>query len=114
MTHGGLLSLQEATYHGVPVLGFPVFMDQTSNLKHVDSTGCGRFINWEDLTYDGLRNTILDLIHNAGYRQVAQRLSSVMRDQPVPPGDWAAYWIEYVIRHRGATHLRCPAVRMPW
>ena len=28
--------------------------------------------------------------------------------------DTAAYWVEYVIRHDGAPHLRCPARYMPW
>ncbi|KAK4301507.1 hypothetical protein Pmani_026285 [Petrolisthes manimaculis] len=47
-------------------------------------------------------------------REEVQRRSVVMRDQPVPPGEWVTYWIEYVIRHRGAVHLRSPAVHMPW
>lgn len=26
----------------------------------------------------------------------------------------AIWWIEYIIRHKGAKHLRSPAVDMPW
>ncbi|KAG8456718.1 hypothetical protein GDO86_002483 [Hymenochirus boettgeri] len=32
VTHGGINSLQEAVYHGVPVLGIPLFGDQHDNL----------------------------------------------------------------------------------
>ena len=37
-----------------------------------------------------------------------------MRDQPVSPSTVANYWIEYVVRHNGAKHLRSPFIDMPW
>lgn len=33
-----------------------------------------------------------------------------LRDQPQKPLDTAMYWIEYVIRHKGATHMISPLV----
>lgn len=30
------------------------------------------------------------------------------------PMDTAVYWTEYIIRHKGAPHLRSAAVGMPW
>ena len=29
-----------------------------------------------------------------------------MRDEPIPGKELAAYWIEHVLRHEGADHLR--------
>lgn len=43
-----------------------------------------------------------------------QQHSRVMVDQPMSPRDWATYWVEYVLRHQGATHLRSPAAHIPW
>lgn len=40
-----------------------------------------------------------------------EHVSQLMRDQMEHPLDRAVYWIEYVIRHQGAPHLRPPAVR---
>lgn len=37
-----------------------------------------------------------------------------MKDQPDDPKDVAVYWVEYVMRHHGAPHLRCPAMDMSW
>lgn len=43
----------------------------------------------------------------------AKQLSERYRDRPMSPLDTAVYWIEYVIRHKGAPHLRTAAVDMP-
>jgi hypothetical protein len=40
--------------------------------------------------------------------------SSIMRDRPVKPMDLAIYWIEYVVRHQGAPHLRYPGMDLTW
>lgn len=37
-----------------------------------------------------------------------------MRDQPLSPIDTAIYWIEYVVRHRGAHHFRSAALDLTW
>lgn len=37
-----------------------------------------------------------------------------MKDQPVKPLDSAIYWVEYVIRHRGAAHFRSAAMELRW
>ena len=43
------------------------------------------------------------------YAERMRRLSELMRDQKERPLDRAIYWIEYVIRHQGAQHLRSPS-----
>lgn len=47
-------------------------------------------------------------------REEAARRSVLMKDQPDNPKDVAVYWTEYVMRHHGAPHLRCPAMNMSW
>ena len=42
------------------------------------------------------------------------RRSILLRDQLNSPVDRAAYWVEYVIRHKGAPHLRPPAADLNW
>lgn len=42
-----------------------------------------------------------------------KELSRRFKDRPLTPQQTAAYWIEYVIRHNGATHLRTAALNMP-
>jgi glucuronosyltransferase len=48
------------------------------------------------------------------YRENAQRLSRIYRDQPFTPLQKAVYWTEYVIRHKGAPHLRSAVLDLAW
>jgi glucuronosyltransferase len=43
-----------------------------------------------------------------------KRLSAVLNDQPQTPLERAVYWTEYVIRHKGAPHLKSAAADLPW
>lgn len=50
ITHGGLLSTMEAIYHGVPVIGIPIFGDQTLNMLRAENAGYGVTIKFANLT----------------------------------------------------------------
>jgi len=41
-------------------------------------------------------------------------MSSIFRDRPMSALDKAVYWVEYVIKHKGAHHLRSAAVDLKW
>lgn len=41
-------------------------------------------------------------------------MSSIFHDRPMPSLDKAVYWVEYVIRHKGAHHLRSSAMDLTW
>lgn len=43
------------------------------------------------------------------YRQRAKELRDIFLDQPQSGVDKVVWWCEYVIRHKGAKHLRSPA-----
>lgn len=51
---------------------------------------------------------------NDRFREEVKQLSLRMRDQPFSPQFQAAYWVEYVVRHKGASHLRSHVVNMSW
>jgi hypothetical protein len=61
LTHGGLNSLQEAVYHGVPVLGLPLGGDQELNLIKAVKEGYAFKLQWKDITEESLTRA-LDLL----------------------------------------------------
>ncbi|XP_047498158.1 UDP-glucosyltransferase 2-like isoform X1 [Penaeus chinensis] len=114
ITHGGQLSTMESTYHGIPVLGLPVMGDQQTNMVQVAREGWGKVLFWDQLSEEALAEGIRSVMGDRSMREEAKRRSRVMKDQPQPAGDVASYWVNYVIRHKGAPHLRSPVVTMPW
>jgi glucuronosyltransferase len=44
----------------------------------------------------------------------AKKLSSITKDQPESALERAVFWTEYIIRHKGAKHLRPPGEHLNW
>lgn len=62
ISHGGLLSIQEAVYHGVPAIFLPVFADQPINAQKAVDDGYAICLNWDDITEDSLYNAIQQIV----------------------------------------------------
>ncbi|CAH0555378.1 unnamed protein product [Brassicogethes aeneus] len=115
ITHGGLLSTTETIYHGVPVLTIPIFGDQKMNANQMIQHGFGQSISYEDLNEENnIRTAINEMLTNTKYKNNAKQRSKIMHDQPNKPMDTAIFWIEYVIRHNGAPHLRTAGLDLAW
>lgn len=44
----------------------------------------------------------------------AKYCAQLFKDRPMSSMQTAVYWIEYVIRHKGAPHLRSAAAHLNW
>lgn len=51
---------------------------------------------------------------NPKYLENIKHVAELMNDNPLPSLDLAVYWCEYLIRHKGAPHLRPPTHNMYW
>ncbi|XP_044269389.1 UDP-glycosyltransferase UGT5-like [Tribolium madens] len=114
ISHGGLLSTIETVYHGVPIIGIPVFGDQQSNIATAVANGYAISINLFELNEVKLSWALNEIFKNPMYRENAKQRSKLMQDQPLKPIDVAIYWVEHVIRHQGAPHLRSAALDLSW
>lgn len=48
------------------------------------------------------------------YKESILKLSKIHHDQPIKPLERAVFWIEFVMRHKGAKHLRPAAHHLTW
>uniref|UniRef100_A0A0P6EHC7 UDP-glucuronosyltransferase n=1 Tax=Daphnia magna TaxID=35525 RepID=A0A0P6EHC7_9CRUS len=106
ITHGGVNSIQEAVYHNIPLIVLPVFIDQPINAQKAQDDGYAIRLDWDNLTEEILFNAIEQILTNSSYAEKMEKVSELIRDQMETPLDRVIYWIEYIIRHKGAPHLR--------
>ncbi|XP_021081730.1 UDP-glucuronosyltransferase 2A2 isoform X2 [Mesocricetus auratus] len=114
ITHGGTNGIYEAIYHGIPMVGLPMFADQPDNIAHMKAKGAAVEVDMNTMTSVDLLNALRTVINVPSYKENAMRLSRIHHDQPVKPLDRAVFWIEFVMRHKGAKHLRVAAHDLSW
>ncbi|VDK67527.1 unnamed protein product [Cylicostephanus goldi] len=64
ITHGGMNSLIEATYHGKPLIVVPLFGDQQYNSKLVQKRGIATIIEKNQLNKNTLTEAIQEMLSN--------------------------------------------------
>lgn len=112
ITHGGMNSILEAVYHGVPLIGFGLMFDQHSNLFRMEVRGVAKVLDIASMNRDTFLKALKEVLYEPIYTEKMKALSRVHRDTPLKPTDTAVYWIEYVMRHKGAKHLRSESYKL--
>ncbi len=54
------------------------------------------------------------LLLTSRYKENMQKLSALHKDRPVEPLDLSVYWTEFVMKHKGAKHLRAAVHDLNW
>ncbi|XP_058120074.1 UDP-glucosyltransferase 2-like [Anopheles coustani] len=114
ITHSGLLSTQEAIWHGVPVIGFPIFVDQFRNINYCVEAGIAKRLSIHNFQASELVNAVKDILENPKYAKKMKQVSRLFRDQPETPLERAVWWCEWVLRNPDADLLQSRAVNLSW
>ncbi|CAK9806836.1 UDP-glucosyltransferase 2 [Anthophora plagiata] len=108
VSHGGLLSLHEAAYHGAPTLVLPVFCDHDGNAAQAEKLGYALVMDLARISIGSLREGILKVaaVTNNSYRMAAKKRSSLLRELPISPRKLATWWVEHVAKYKDVEHLK--------
>ncbi|KAH8277066.1 hypothetical protein KR026_004741, partial [Drosophila bipectinata] len=112
ITHGGLLSTIESIHYGKPLLGLPFYHDQFRNMEYVMRQGLGLALDLKKMTAEELKSNILRLLTEKSFDDKVRTTSARYKDQPMSPLDTAIWWTHYVLRHKGAPHMRVPGRKL--
>ncbi|KAM4836413.1 UDP-glucuronosyltransferase 1A5-like isoform 1-T1 [Thomomys bottae] len=114
ITHAGSHGIYEGICNGVPMVMMPLFGDQMDNAKRIETRGAGVTLNILEMTSDDIAKALKAVINDKSYKENIMHLSSLHKDRPIEPLDLAVFWVEYVMRHKGAPHLRPAAHDLTW
>lgn len=67
ISHGGLLSTIETVYHGVPILGIPIFADQKMNIAVAARKGYAVSLPFGELTELTFSTALSEIVNNQRY-----------------------------------------------
>ena len=79
ISHGGLNSVSESLYYGVPVIAIPLANDQPTVAKRLQELGAGLSIKLEDITPDSLRRQVDIIISSPDYYERCNQISLSFR-----------------------------------
>lgn len=75
LSHGGLLGTIEAVHLGVPMIGIPMFGDQSTNMKMVEAAGMAVILQYKDITKDNVLKVLRTVLDNPRCKPTAFLLS---------------------------------------
>lgn len=112
ISHAGILSSQEALWHGKPIIAIPMFVDQQRNTARSIDLGMAVKVDFRDLEAVSFKAKIRTVLDDPKYFESAQKVSKLFQDKPQRPLELAIWWVEYVIRNPNLDHLKSPTLRL--
>lgn len=117
VTHGGLLSTQEALFHMVPLVGVPLANDQTPNLIRAEANGFAIQLDLLTMTKDDLKLAIQTAMNDEDMQKSIEKMHDLFTDYSSrgSPSKKAVSAVDMVVKHKGADFLKPKAVMsMTW
>lgn len=96
------------------MLFIPFFSDQNRNSLISEQNGNGLMLPFSTLTAETFSSYLNEMLTNKVYDDRAKEIARLYNDNLVHPMEEAIFWIEYVMRSKGAKHLKSHAVNMSW
>ncbi|KAH8412371.1 hypothetical protein KR009_001525 [Drosophila setifemur] len=111
LSHGGLMGTTEAVHCGVPIVGMPMYGDQSLNIEALVQRGMALRLEFKKLEENYIYETLtraLDPSFKAKAKEVAASYNNRIQD----PLETAIWWVEHVAETKGAPFVQPSAVHL--
>jgi MGT family glycosyltransferase len=76
ISHGGLNSVSEALYYGVPVIAIPLANDQPAVARRLTELGAGVELKMEEITSEVLQSTVNKVLSQISFLEHSKEISA--------------------------------------
>ncbi|TKR68702.1 hypothetical protein L596_030946 [Steinernema carpocapsae] len=111
MSHGGLNSVIESVWHGVPIIGFPLTVSGYDNLLRVTDRKAGIMLPKNEWNADKIENAF-ESIFDDKYKEEVLVFQDMVIDVPYTELNHSAFWVEFIERHQEVPHARSGADKL--
>ncbi|CDW56805.1 UDP glucuronosyltransferase ugt 58 [Trichuris trichiura] len=109
ITHGGLNSVVESMWHGVPIVGIPIYSEHRDYIVRATARNAGILLPKSNLSKEAIVDAVQMLTSNSKYKESAVGFMELLQDVPYTELDHAAFWVEFIFRHQEVPHARSGA-----
>ena len=82
VTHGGMNSVSEALYYGVPMVVIPFVSDQPVNARCVEKLGVGKKLEYSDVKQNLLKETVFSVIMDSEIKNNMKKVQQLINEAP--------------------------------
>lgn len=105
VSHGGMNSVLETMYYGVPMVIMPVFTDQFRNGRNVERRGAGKMVLRETVVKETFFDAIHSVLEEKSYSSSVKRISHLMKNKPFTSEERVTKWIDFVLKYETSEHF---------
>uniref|UniRef100_A0A915PJP0 Glucuronosyltransferase n=1 Tax=Setaria digitata TaxID=48799 RepID=A0A915PJP0_9BILA len=100
ITHGGLNSVIESIWHGVPVIGYPLTASGYDNLLRLTTRNVGILLEKQDFSEENIVKVV---------RKIYNPMKDMITNVPYTELNHSTFWVEFIERHSEVPHARSGA-----
>ncbi|CEF60714.1 UDP-glucuronosyl/UDP-glucosyltransferase family-containing protein [Strongyloides ratti] len=112
ISHGGLNSLIESVYHGIPVLGIPLTTFSYDNILRITERKAGLMIEKHQWNTKNFINAINKITQSPSFKEEMSLFQDMVVDTPYTELEHASFWVEFIVRHQEVPHARSGADKL--